>query len=104
MTVVIVYDDQFTYGKLLKAANYLIDPNCLFIATCMDVLIPNRDCVVPGISPIIHAIELCSNRTAINMGKPNATIVDPLRLKNINSQRTLMIGDSVATDIHLDRN
>lgn len=104
--VVVCYDPYFSYATLLKAANYLADPNCLFISTNMDKTKTSSDgIVIPAVAPIVRSIESCTNRTVTDIGKPNAPICSSLHLLNETTpQRTLMIGDSAATDILLGKN
>ncbi|PIO77128.1 HAD hydrolase, family IIA [Teladorsagia circumcincta] len=47
--VVVGFDKHFNYKKMMKAANYLKNPNCLFLATNNDATFPcqNQDIVVP---------------------------------------------------------
>lgn len=105
--VLINYDHTFSYGKLLKAINYLRNPKCLFLATGMDQFIPNgAGILIPGMSSIIKTIqELTPNRSVVVMGKPNKSICDPL-FEDVafNAKRTLVIGDSAETDILLGKN
>lgn len=103
--VLVNYEYSFHYSHILRAANYLKDPNCLFLASCLDDRIPSdKELVIPGISPIARAIEACSYRTVLNLGKPNPLICSALLNDGItNPQRTLMIGDNARTDILLGK-
>lgn len=105
--VLINYNPNFHYTHMLKATNYLRDPNCLFLATCMDDRIPHHDndIIIPGISPAARAIEACSYRKINNLGKPNPSICKSLLNDGITKpSRTLMIGDNATTDILLGKN
>lgn len=103
--VLVNYEYSFHYSHILRAANYLKDPNCLFLASCMDDRIPSdKDLIIPGISPVARAIEACSYRKVLNLGKPNPAICSALLNDGITSpQRTLMIGDNARTDILLGK-
>jgi phosphoglycolate phosphatase len=48
--VIVGFDEYISYPKILKAANYLNDPDCLFIATNMDERAPGspNNYVIPG--------------------------------------------------------
>lgn len=104
--VLVNYDHEFNYGKLVKACNYLLDPNCLFLSTCLDEIIPtNSGVFIPGIKPIAQAIESCIHREVFNIGKPSPTICQMLLDDDkFIPQRTLMIGDNIQTDVALGKN
>lgn len=103
--VLVNYEHSFHYSHILRAANYLRDPDCLFLATCMDDRIPSgSDLVIPGISPVARAIEACSYRKVTNLGKPNPAMCNALLNDGITKpERTLMIGDNAKTDILLGK-
>lgn len=104
--VLVNYEHGFHYSHILRASNYLNDPNCLFLATCMDDRIPSASgMVIPGISPVARAIEACSYRKIQNLGKPNPAICSSLLNDGVTKpERTLMIGDNATTDILLGKN
>uniref|UniRef100_A0A915CWU1 Phosphoglycolate phosphatase n=1 Tax=Ditylenchus dipsaci TaxID=166011 RepID=A0A915CWU1_9BILA len=81
--VVVGYEKYFNYLKLMKAANYLQDEQCLFVAT-------NEDETCPGPNPVV--------------GKPNTSSFDYIcRRWKINPTRTMMIGDRTNTDVKFGR-
>lgn len=104
--VLVSYDYNFHYSHIMRAANYLKDPNCLFIATCMDDRVPtDTGMIIPGVSPSARAIESCSYRKINNLGKPNPAMCRTILTDGITKPpRTLMIGDNAMTDILLGRN
>lgn len=105
--VLVSYDYNFHYSHILKATNYLNDPNCLFLATCIDDRVPSKhhSFIIPGVSPIARAIEACSYRKVLNLGKPNPAICSSILNDGITKpERTLMIGDNAKTDILLGKN
>lgn len=103
--VLVNYEYNFHYTHIFRAVNYLKDPNCLFIASCMDDRIPSgTEMIIPGISPIARAIEACSYRKVLNLGKPNPEMCRSLLNDGITRpENTLMIGDNARTDILLGK-
>lgn len=101
--VVVGHDIHLSYVKLLKAATYLRSPRCLFLGTnASDVLTSDDRCPVtlPGPGSLLKAIEAVSGREPFVIGKPCYYLDGYLHKEhNINSQKTLIIGDSADDDI-----
>lgn len=99
--VVVSFDQNFNYSKILVAANYIKDPECLFIGTNFDEAYPtNNGAIVAGTGPLISAVEVASGRQATIIGKPNPNMCKSLLTEGeIVPERTLMIGDSGKYDI-----
>ncbi|EZA62560.1 hypothetical protein DMN91_006097 [Ooceraea biroi] len=99
--VIVGFDEHFSYPKMVKAATYLRDKNVHFIGTNTDERFPvSNHVVIPGTGSLVTAIESCSERKAVIMGKPEEYMVKMLTTRStFDPQRTLMIGDRCNTDI-----
>lgn len=104
--VIVGFDENFSFPKMIKAASYLSDRDTVFIATNTDERFPMPNFVVPGTGSIVRSIETCAERKAVVMGKPENYLCE-LFFKdeiNHNSKRFLMIGDRLNTDILFGKN
>ncbi|KAI4462853.1 4-nitrophenylphosphatase-related [Holotrichia oblita] len=102
--VIVGFDEHISYIKMLKAASYLKDPDCLFIATNTDERFPvsNSSAVKPGSGAIVKCIEIGAHRKPLVIGKPETYIAQAVeKICKIEPERTLMIGDRCNTDILL---
>uniref|UniRef100_A0A1I8AGJ5 Phosphoglycolate phosphatase n=1 Tax=Steinernema glaseri TaxID=37863 RepID=A0A1I8AGJ5_9BILA len=100
--VVVGYERHFNYVKLMKAANYLQNEKCLYVATNEDETCPGPDpnTVIPDAGPIVAAVKVASGREPVVVGKPNTPAFEYIcRRWSINPQRTMMIGDRTNTDV-----
>ena len=102
-TVVVGLDRQINYVKLSRAASYIRDYGCSFVATNTDASYPYPDNILAGGSGcIVAAIQVAAGRKPdCVVGKPNRAFIDLIRSRQPELQHTdiLMVGDRLDTDI-----
>ncbi|GMT23836.1 hypothetical protein PFISCL1PPCAC_15133 [Pristionchus fissidentatus] len=99
--VVVSDDPHFNYIKLIKASNYLQDPNCGFFITNEDAHFRTRSYFLPGTGCITAAVRTALlPRIPIVFGKPADGMARYLIDRyNVDPAKTIMIGDRLDTDI-----
>lgn len=103
--VLIGYDKHFSLNKLFKACSYLTNHTCSYIATNSIeksvLLASNRRQPLTG--AIVDAVTAASKRTPTVLGKPHPLLFSCIRAArpHVNPARTLIIGDSVPSDMGL---
>ena len=108
--VIVGFDNQISFPKLVKACSYVKRPDCLFIAANADETFPPpSDCdrvVVPGPGAYVAAIEAVTKKKAINLGKPYSFFFNCITRVHpeIDKKRTVMVGDRLTTDMAFGRN
>jgi len=105
--VAVGFDGDISFSKIMKAASYLLNPECLFLATNTDERFPIRhsNLVFPGTGTMVKAVETAAERAPIVMGKPSVEMFEVIRKNNkLDPSRTLMIGDRCNTDILFGKN
>lgn len=101
--VVIDYDYNFNYPKLMRAELYLkSDPECILIAGGTDHWTPIRQKVnVIGPGHFVDILEKATGRKAIGLGKPGLQLgVQLMEQYGVqDSRRVLFVGDTIAQDV-----
>ncbi|GMT35656.1 hypothetical protein PFISCL1PPCAC_26953, partial [Pristionchus fissidentatus] len=101
--VVVGYDVHLSYIKIMKAANFLRDPNCGFFVTNEDYTfpVPDGNMVVPGTGCITSAIRACAHpREPTVFGKPSEQLERYMKANfELDPNSTIMFGDRLDTDI-----
>ncbi len=97
--VVVGWDTELTYDKL-RIACLALHAGAVFIATNSDATFPAPDGLWPGAGSIVSALETAAGREALVVGKPNVYMLQAaLSITGGKTDRTLMIGDRLETDI-----
>lgn len=105
--VIVGFEKYFNYVKMIKAANYLQNDNCLFLGTNEDETSPGPypNTVIPDTGPILAAVKSASGREPVVVGKPHATAFEYISKRwNLSPKRTIMVGDRINTDICFGKN
>ncbi|KAK7121033.1 hypothetical protein R3I94_020868 [Phoxinus phoxinus] len=99
--VLVGYDENFTFMKLAKASCYLMNSECLFLATDPDPWHPLRGGrITPGSGSLTAALETASSRKATVIGKPSRFMFECIASQfDLDPDRSLMVGDRLETDI-----
>ncbi|XP_017090265.2 glycerol-3-phosphate phosphatase [Drosophila bipectinata] len=104
--VVVGMDKDFDAQKITKATWYLRDPDVMFVATNRDLaysVAPGR--MIPGAGVMVAAIQAASLRAPYTCGKPKPHLCsNVIRQGLLQPERTLMVGDTMSTDIQLGYN
>ena len=106
--VLVGFDVHFSYNKLFRAASYLSNPDCHYMATNdMEKWIQlSKNCRQPLVGSYLPAISIAAGRQPLVLGKPHKYIMDCILTQepSLDLKRTLMVGDSLKTDIGFARN
>jgi phosphoglycolate/pyridoxal phosphate phosphatase family enzyme len=97
------HDTEFNFRKLTIANNLLLrNPKALFVTTNEDSfdLVGSDGRHIPGNGCTVKALEYCSRRKAVNVGKPSSTLADLIAEEHgLDPSRSLFVGDRLDTDI-----
>ncbi|KAH8405008.1 hypothetical protein KR222_003137 [Zaprionus bogoriensis] len=108
--VVVGWDENFSYCKMARACHILCsNPDCAFLVTNKDAVHKYPAYHIPGTGAFVAGIEASAERQALEMGKPNPLVLQPLLspaagVASLNPERTLMIGDCCKVDVTFARN
>ena len=101
--VLVGMDGHISFTKLVKAASYLKNPNCKFVATNEDahMPLPGADHMVIGTGVIVNSVCFAAQRQPdVWCGKPHSFMLDCINKEvEIDFSRALMVGDRMNTDI-----
>ncbi|MEL7938654.1 HAD-IIA family hydrolase [Pseudomonas delhiensis] len=103
--VVIGYDTELNYQKLITACKY-INEGADILATHCDVFCPSEQGPIPDAGALIEMIRMTTGKAPKKIfGKPNSEMLDSIVLENhFDPARCLVVGDRLHTDILMAAN
>jgi NagD protein len=97
---VIVGEGKTLSMEMLEKSVTFVNEGARLIATNLDLNCPTERGMRPGCGAIVRAIEAATGRTALALGKPSPiTMCEAARELGTPPERTVVIGDTMATDI-----
>ena len=98
--VVVAYDSELTYEKLIQVSMVLQTANAPFYATNPDLRCPIDFGFIPDCGAICDMITATTDKKPIYLGKPSKEVVELcLELSGFTKEETLVVGDRLYTDI-----
>ena len=108
--VVVTLDGCFNFNKCFKALNYLSNPDCHLITVGKEpnikLSMAGLTRILPGPGCIVAALEVGSGKKATTIAKPSPTLFEYVKREHpqLDQTRTIMIGDSLESDIRFAAN
>lgn len=98
--VIVGYDTELSYGKLVTACKY-INAGVDIIATHCDVSCPSENGPIPDVGAFLEMIKSTTGKSPIKVfGKPTSNMILPtIRKTGIDPKQILFVGDRLHTDI-----
>ena len=102
--VILAYDTELTYDKLVVSCHLLQKPEVLFLATHPDLVCPDPAGPLPDVGSFIALYEKATGRLPQRIfGKPDPHVLSPL-LDVYAREKMVMVGDRLSTDKKLAEN
>lgn len=102
--VVLAYDTELTYQKLVDSCLLLQRPDVRFLSTHPDMVCPSAKGPLPDTGSFVRLYEGATGRLPeLVFGKPNTLVLSPL-LKRFRQDEMVMVGDRLTTDKLLAEN
>ena len=87
-------------AEMMEAALNLLLGGAKFIATNLDQNCPTSNGMRPGCGALVSMLERASGKKAFSVGKPSPVMMRGARKElSLDAKRTVMIGDTMSTDI-----
>lgn len=98
--VVVAYDSELSYEKLVQVSKVLLTTDAPFYATNPDLRCPIDFGFIPDCGAICDMITSTTDKKPVYLGKPNRDVVDIcLAQSGFTREETLVVGDRLYTDI-----
>lgn len=98
--VVVAYDNELNYGKLIEVCKVLSTTNVPFYATNPDLCCPIDFGFIPDCGAICEMITHSTGKEPTYLGKPSAEVVRVCQeASGFTDAETLVVGDRLYTDI-----
>lgn len=98
--VVVAYDSELTYEKLIQVSKVLLTTDIPFYGTNPDLRCPIDFGFIPDCGAICNMITVTTDKIPVYLGKPNREVVELcLELSGFTREETLVVGDRLYTDI-----
>lgn len=98
--LVVAYDSELTYEKLVQACKALHNTDVPFYATNPDLCCPIDFGFVPDCGAICNMLTDATGKKPVYLGKPSPAMVELcLSLSGFSKEETLVVGDRLYTDI-----
>lgn len=102
--VILAYDTELTYEKLVISAHLLQKPEVAFLATHPDLVCPDPAGPLPDVGSFMALYEKATGRLPEYIfGKPDPHVLTPL-LSRYSKESMVMVGDRLSTDKKLAEN
>jgi HAD superfamily hydrolase (TIGR01450 family) len=98
--LVLAFDQELTYERLVKAAKFLQKENFPYIATHLDNRCPTENGYIPDAGGIAALLKKATDRMPKVFGKPNKEmILFKLEQLGVSPKNAVIFGDRLYTDI-----
>ena len=96
--VAVGLDRKFDYEKM-KTAKRAIDKGAVFIASNRDRNYPVEDELLPGAGTMVAAIQYCTKKEPVVIGKPEPFSADSIAKEyGIKKEEMMLVGDNLETE------
>ena len=102
--VILSYDTELTYEKLVDSCHLLQKPGVAFLATHPDLVCPDPAGPLPDVGSFMALYQKATGRLPEHIfGKPDPQVLEPL-LARYSKETMVMVGDRLSTDKKLAEN